>query len=84
MKDLQDEFENKLLKLSNEYSGKGLEIHEQISIFGYLCIELCNRVFMDARFGYGHFLTILIQRMIYDISHEEKRDEKIRKKNLLH
>ncbi len=39
---------------------------------------------MDSRFGYGHFLTILIQRMIYDISHEEKRDEKIRKKNLLH
>ena len=70
MEHLEDILENEIIQLSNEFTHRGLELHEQVNILGYLCLELSNKIFMDKRFGYTHFLTLLIQRIMYDMNDE--------------
>ena len=36
MEQLEDIFENKIIQLSNEFTDKGLELHEQVNILGYI------------------------------------------------
>ena len=51
MKHLEDEFENTIIQLSNNFTDKGLELHEQVNVLGYICLELSDKIFMDKRFG---------------------------------
>ena len=78
MEHLEDIFENEITQLSNEFTHRGLELHEQVNILGYLCLELSNKIFMDKRFGYTHFLTLLIQRIMYDMN-DEGIDDTVKK-----
>ncbi len=78
MEHLEDIFENEIIQLSNEFTHRGLELHEQVNILGYLCLELSNKIFMDKRFGYTHFLTLLIQRIMYDMN-DEGIDDTVKK-----
>ena len=78
MEHLEDKFENEIIQLSNEFTHRGLELHEQVNILGYLCLELSNKIFMDKRFGYTHFLTLLIQRIMYDMN-DEGIDDTVKK-----
>lgn len=75
MKDIHDEFENKLLEVINEYSHKGMGTHDQITTLSYLNFELCNKVFMDVRFGYTHMLTMLMQRIVYDMNEDRENNK---------
>ena len=77
MEDMQNGFEDELLDVINRYNNKGLSTHEQISILSYLCFELCNKVFMDVRFGYTHILTMLMQRIIFDMNEDQDDTKKI-------
>ena len=77
MDELQEEFENELIEVISDYNSKGLSTHEQISILSYLCFELCNKIFMDVRFGYTHILTMLMQRIIFDMNEDEDDTKKI-------
>ena len=77
MDDLQDEFESELIEIISDYNTKGLGTHEQISILSYLCFELCNKIFMDVRFGYTHVLTMLMQRIIFDMNEDQEDTKKI-------
>ncbi len=79
MEQLEDIFENKLIQLSNEFTDKGLELHEQVNILGYICLELSNKIFMDKRFGYTHFLSMLIQRIIYDVGDTSDINDTVKK-----
>jgi hypothetical protein len=74
---LNDEFEKKVVQLVDEYSGNGMNLSDQVTVLGYLCLELCQKIFPDARIGYTHFLTILIQRIIFDMGElsEENKDK---------
>ena len=78
MEHLEDIFENEIIQLSNEFTHRGLELHELVNILGYLCLELSNKIFMDKRFGYTHFLTLLIQRIMYDMN-DEGIDDTVKK-----
>ena len=78
MEHLEDTFENEIIQLSDEFTHRGLELHEQVNILGYLCLELSNKIFMDKRFGYTHFLTLLIQRIMYDMN-DEGIDDTVKK-----
>ena len=78
MEHLEDIFENEIIQLSNEFTHRVLELHEQVNILGYLCLELSNKIFMDKRFGYTHFLTLLIQRIMYDMN-DEGIDDTVKK-----
>ena len=37
--------------------------------------ELCNKVFMDVRFGYTHMLTMLMQRIVYDMNEDRENNK---------
>jgi len=75
MEVLNDEFEKKVVELTSEYSEKGMNLSDQVTVLGYLCLELCQKIFPDPRIGYTHFLTILIQRIIYDMGDNLNKDE---------
>ena len=79
MDDLQNDFEQDVLDLIDTYNKEGLGTHDQVSILSYLCFELCNKLFMDVRLGYTHILSVLMQRMVYDMhdDQENKEDKKI-------
>ena len=76
---LQNDFEQVVLDLIDTYNQEGLGTHAQVSILSYLCFELCNKLFMDVRLGYTHILSVLMQRMVYDMHNdqENKEDKKI-------
>ena len=42
-------------------------------------IDTYNKLFMDVRLGYTHILSVLMQRMVYDMhdDQENKEDKKI-------
>ena len=69
MEHLEDIFENEIIQLSNEFTHRGLELHEQVNILGYLCLELSNKIFMDKRFGYKG-VNYLVQGTSADIMSE--------------
>tara|TARA_R110002051_G_scaffold174585_1_gene244790 strand:- start:138 stop:377 length:240 start_codon:yes stop_codon:yes gene_type:complete len=77
MEKLQENFENSLLEVVDEYDRKGLSIHDQISILSYIYFELCNKIFMDVRIGYTHVLSIIIQRILFDMEGNKKDTKKI-------
>ena len=77
MEKLQENFENSLLEVVDEYDRKGLSIHDQISILSYIYFELCNKIFMDVRIGYTHVLSIVIQRILFDMEGNKKNTKKI-------
>jgi len=77
MEKLQENFENSLLEVVDEYDRKGLSIHDQISILSYIYFELCNKIFMDVRIGYTHVLSIVIQRILFDMEGNKKDTKKI-------
>ena len=74
---LNDEFEKGVLKLVDKYSKEGMDLSDQITMLGYLCIELCQKNFPDPRIGYTHFLTILVQRIVHDMGDEPRRKNTI-------
>ena len=77
MEKLQEDFENSLLEVVDEYHKKGLSTHDQISILSYIYFELCNKIFMDVRIGYTHVLSIIIQRILFDMEGNKKDTKKI-------
>jgi|TARA_R110000824_G_scaffold8447_2_gene38429 hypothetical protein len=77
MEDLQEKFEDELLTVIHVYNNKGISIHEQISMLTYLSFELCNKTFMDRRIGYTHMLTMLIQRIVFDMDDTQENNKKI-------
>jgi|TARA_R110000824_G_scaffold7606_1_gene34414 hypothetical protein len=76
MEKLQEDFENSLLEIVNEYDKKGLSTHDQISILSYIYFELCNKIFMDVRIGYTHILSLIMQRILFDMHDDGQENTK--------
>jgi hypothetical protein len=74
---LQDECEDRLIEVISVYNIKGIPVHEQISILSYLCFELCNRTFVDPRLGYTHMLTMIMQRIVFDMDDSQEDIKRI-------